>query len=222
MIFDLVLSGYISLGDRAKTSADKVTNVMNRLYKYDLIELSRFISADDNGDALEERKGSIYRVHTLGATGYNILKEMGRHLERRNPFGVLVDGNTVKKQLSANQWLIYWLTHYPKNDILDFSINTIIHLIGPMWNGARIYASINLETVSVIAEPIRRCEDFEKESSVAELQEKLLRLIEMFDNEDQLYTSTREQIVFPARPIISFVCEDDEHMREIVGYIGIL
>ena len=43
----------------------------------------------------------------------------------------------------------------------------------------------------------------------------MLRVIELFDNEDQLYTSTREQIVYPIRPIISFVCENDEHMEKV-------
>lgn len=219
MILDLVLSGYISLGERSSITADKMTAVMNRLYKYDLIESSNFVAVDDDGNSLADNVGSNYRVHTLGATGYNLLKEMGRHPERRNPFGVLADGNTVKKQLSANQWLVYWLTHYAKGDILDYSVNKVISLIGLKWNAARIYAGINLSTISVIAEPIRRCEDFEKESDAVTIQEKMLRIIELFDNEDQLYTSAREQIVFPVRPIISFVCEDDEHMEKVAEYV---
>ena len=223
MILDLVLSGYISLGNREKINANKMTDVMNRLYRLDLIELSIFISVDDEGNQPDIGKGTKYRVHTLGRTGYNLLKEMGRHPERRNPFGVLADGNTVKRQLTANQWLVYWLTHYEKQDILDYATSTVIYLIGPKWNGVRIYASINLETVSVIGEPIRRCEDFEKESSVLEIQKKLSRMIEILDNQERLYTAMREQIVFPARPVISYICEDDEHMYEIAGYVrGIL
>lgn len=215
MILDLVLSGYISLGERNGITADKMTDIMNRLYRYNLIESSNFVKVDDEGNPLVDGVSSIYRVHTLGATGYNLLKEMGRHPERRNPFGVLTDGNTVKKYLSANQWLVYWLTHYAKEDILDYSVNTHINLIGLKWNGARIYAGINLGTTSIIAEPVRRCEDFEEESDVVAIQEKMLRVIELFDNEDQLYTATREQIVYPVRPIISFVCEDDEHMKKV-------
>ena len=119
MILDLVLSGYISLGERSGITANKMTDIMNRLYKYDLIESSNFVAVDDDGNPLADGGSSIYRVHTLGATGYNLLREMGRHPERRNPFGVLADGNTVKKHLSANQWLVYWLTHYAKGDILE-------------------------------------------------------------------------------------------------------
>ncbi len=215
MILDLVLSGCISLGERNSITADKMTDIMNRLYKYDLIESSNFVAVDDDGNPLADGGSSVYRVHTLGATGYNLLREMGRHPERWNPFGVLADGNTVKKHLSANQWLVYWLTHYAKGDILDYSVNTNINLIGLKWNGARIYAGINLGTISIIAEPVRRCEDFEKESDVVAIQEKMLRVIELFDNEDKLYTSTREQIVYPIRPIVSFVCEDDEHMEKV-------
>lgn len=216
MILDLVLSGYISLGEREKITASKMTDIMNRLYKYDLIETSRFISVDDNGEALWAEKRAIYRVHTLGATGYNLLKEMGRHPERRNPFGVLADGNTVKKQLAANQWLVYWLTHFAKGDVVDYSINSVINQIGLQWNGARIYASINMETAAVIAEPVRRCETFERDRYVIEIQEKLTRIIEMLDHEDQLYNAMREQVVYPVRPIISIICEDDEHINEVV------
>lgn len=215
MILDLVLSGCISLGERNSITADKMTDIMNRLYKYDLIESSNFVAVDDDGNPLVDGGSSKYRVHTLGITGYNLLKEMGCHPERRNPFIVLADGNTVKKHLSANQWLVYWLTHYAKGDILDYYVNRNVHLIGLKWNGARIYAGINLETISIIAEPVRRCENFEKEGNVVAIQEKMLRVIELFDNEDQLYTSTREQIVYPIRPIISFICEDDEHMEKV-------
>lgn len=220
MILDLVLSGCISLGGRERITATKMTDVMNRLYKYDLIESSNFVSVDDMGNPLTEGGGAKYRVHTLGATGYNLLREMGRHPERRNPFGVLADGNTVKKQLSANQWLVYWLTHYEKSCVLDFSINTIISLIGLKWNAARIYASINLETESIIAEPIRRGEDFEKENYISGIQEKLMRLIDMLDNKNQLYTLFREQVIYPTRPIISFICEDDGHMGEVAEYVS--
>lgn len=219
MILDLVLSGYISLGNREKINANKMIDVMNRLYRYDLIEMSILVAVDDDGNQPDAGKGTKYRVCTLGGTGYNLLKEMGRHPERRNPFGVLADGNTVKRQLTANQWLVYWLTHYEKQDILDYATSTVIYLIGPKWNGARIYASINLETVSVIGEPIRRCEDFEKESSALEIQKKLLRLIEMLDAQDQLYTVMREQVVFPSRPVISYICEDEKHMQEVAGYV---
>lgn len=219
MILDLVLSGYISLGERNGITANKMTDIMNRLYKFDLIESSNFVAVDDDGNPLVDGGSSIYRVHTLGATGYNLLKEMGRHPERRNPFGVLADGNTVKKHLSANQWLVYWLSHYGKEDIIDYSVNTNIFMIGSKWNGARIYAGINLASSSIIAEPVRRCEEFEQENNVVTIQEKLLRVIELFDNEDQLYTSTREQIVYPVRPIISFVCEDDEHMNFVADCI---
>lgn len=219
MILDLVLSGYISRENRESITANKMSDVMNRLYKYDLIEMSRFTSVDDTGASIEEGSHSIYRIHTLGATGYNLLREMGRHPERRNPFGVLADGNTVKKHLSATQWLGYWLTHYSMEDILDYSINTIVNQMGLQWNGAKIYAGVTLDSLSLVAEPVRRCEEFEKEDNRTEIREKLLRLIGMFDNEDQLYTAKREQVVFSTRPVITYISEDDEHMKELVECI---
>ena len=63
MLLDLVLSGYISLGSREKITATKVTDVMNRLYKFDLIEMSRFVAVDDNGEPLEEGRRFIGFIH---------------------------------------------------------------------------------------------------------------------------------------------------------------
>lgn len=216
IILDLVLSGYISMGKRENITTAKMTDVMNRLYKYDLIEMSRLTSVDDNGDSQDEGRHSVYRIHTLGTTGYNLLKEMGRHPERRNPFGVLADGNTVKKCLSANQWLGYWLTHYAAEDVHDYTINTIVNQMGIKWTGAKVYATVTLGSVTLVAEPIRRCEEFEQESDRNGIRGKLLRMIEVFDDEDHLYTSKREQVVFAARPIITYICEDEEHMAEHV------
>ena len=220
MILDLVLSGFISAPSNRNINANKMTDIMNRLYKYNLIETSQFIAVNDDGSPIEESGKSVYRIHTLGSTGYSLLKEIGRNPDRMSPFSILADGNTVKKHLVANQWLIYWLTHYFQSDILDYSINQVITMIGPEWNAVRIYASINLESISIIAEPIRRCEDFEEESKPEEIKEKLLRLINMLDNNDKLYTSfLREQIVFPSRPIICLICEDVAHIEEIKEYI---
>lgn len=220
MILDLVLSGHLTIPINRNINASKMTDIMDRLYKYNLIETSQFISVNDDGSPIDEIGKAIYRIHTLGSTGYSLLKEIGRNPERRSPFSILADGNTVKKHLAANQWLIYWLSHYSQNDILDYSINQVITMIGPEWQAARIYASINLENISIVAEPIRRCEDFEERTQPEEIKEKLLRLINMFDNDDKLYTSLREQIVFPSRPIICLVCEDEEHMWEIKEYVS--
>lgn len=219
MLLDLVLSGYISRRSRQSITADKISTVMNRLYKYDLIEMSRFTSVDDHGASIEEGKHSNYRIHTLGTTGYNLLKEMGRHPEKRNSFSVLADGNTVKKQLSAMQWLIYWLTHYPKRAIKDYSIQLMMSQLGQRWNRAKIYAGVTLETGTLLAEPVRRVEDFEREEGKEEIREKLERMIDMLDNGDQLYDAWKERIFFASRPVIVYVAEDDNHMEEIADLI---
>lgn len=220
MIMDLVMSGYILKGAREAITAKKMADVVNRLYKYDLIVVSRFTCVDDEGEALNEGKQSMYRIQTLGITGYNMLKALGRHPARRNPFGVLADGNTVKRHLSANQWLIYWLSHYSRDDIEDYSINTVINMRGEYWIGARIYAEVSLGTISLVAEPVRRCEDFEKDDFINELREKLLRYIDIFGNPDLLYNDRREQVVFSTRPVLNYICEDDEHMYEIARSVS--
>lgn len=66
----------------------------------------------------------------------------------------------------------------------------------------------------MIAEPVRRVEEFEIESNKQWLREKIERLSLLFDNLDHLYHG-KDEISFPQRPIIVLVCEDDDHMLEV-------
>lgn len=214
MLLDLIISGYISLGWRGKTNASKITETFNRLAKYDLIDLTRFVAVSEKGELLNDNR-SIIRINSLGKTGYTLLKEMGRQPRKRDTFTVLADGNTVKRYLSANQWLIYWLSHYAEKDVLDYSTAQIINVIGSEWNGGRIYASVTMKNCVMIAEPLRRYEEFEVEKETQAMYKKFLRFVLMFDNLHQLYTAAREPLTYPMRPIITYVCEDEAHMQEM-------
>ena len=79
--------------------------------------------------------------------------------------------------------------------------------------GARIYATVTINDCTMIAEPVRRVEDFEITINKQWFREKVKRLSLMFDNLDQLYHG-KDEISFPQRPIIVLVCEDDDHIRE--------
>lgn len=216
MIMDLIISGYISLGKREKISADKMSVIFDRLCKYSLIDLTRMVSVTDEGNAIDEKRRSIMRVNTIGKTGYHLLKEIGRSPQRRDEFTVLADGNTVKKCLSSNQWIIYWLTHFTKEQIVDYSIVQMVHLFGTEWNAARIYATVNMEKKAMIAEPVKRCADFEVEMENEWMRGKYLRFVELFDNLDKLYAGTREPVVYTSRPVITYLCEDDDHINEVI------
>ena len=167
MILDLVLSGFISLGRREKISADKLSSILSRLQKYDLINLLRFVAVDDNGDVINMNSRSAMRVNTLGWTGYSLLKELGRRPGRSN-FVNVAEGDMVKRYLTSNQWLIYWLTHYRSEDILDYSTAEIISYRGRDWTGSRVYAVVNMKQKTLTAEPARRCEEFEADKVLKE------------------------------------------------------
>ena len=214
MLLDLVLSGFISLGRREKISADKMTGVLDRLQKYDLIDLLRFVAVDDEGKVMNKNK-SVARINTLGRTGQLLLKELGRRPRTRDYFANFVDGDTVKRYLTANQWLIYWLTHYSRDEIVSYCPAQILNYMGREWNGARVYAAVDMKKKSMIAEPARRCEEFERESLTEERRSKFLRYVQMFDHPDQLYNMDREKISFSGRPVICYLCEDEEHVGEI-------
>lgn len=216
MILDLILSGYISLGKREKISADKISTIFERLYRYNLIDLTRLVTVTDDGTLIDENRRSVMRINTLGKTGHTLLREIGRHPQKRDTFTVLADGNTVKKCLSANQWLIYWLTHFAKEEIQDYSIVQMVNMISTEWNAARIYATINMKKKAMIAEPIKRCEEFEIEKEDEMMRGKFLRFALLFDNLDKLYSATREPIVYTSRPVITYLCEDDEHVEEVI------
>ena len=49
-----------------------------------------------------------------------LLRELGRRAGRYNAFDLFRDGNAIKRYLSANGWLVYWLTSFGKR-VEDFA-----------------------------------------------------------------------------------------------------
>jgi len=217
MLLKLIEHGYVSIGWRPGINANKLTNVLNRMQSYNLINLTRFVTVDNNGEPDDSGK-SIVRIITIGKTGDTLLHELGKNTRSYNPFDILQDGNTVKRYLSANQWLIYWLTTYTKQ-LNNYETSCIIHQKGREYSGARFYSAITLNDITLIGEPIRRCEEFETTNIHNEVCSKIHRLINMFDNLDQLYKD-KDEIYFLQRPIIVLICEDDEHIQEIRDVIS--
>lgn len=219
MILDLVLSGFISLGRREKISADKLSKILGRLQKYDLINLLHFVAVDDNGDVINTNSHSAMRVNTLGWNGYSLLKELCKRPGRSN-FVNVAEGDMVKRYLTSNQWLIYWLTHYPSEEILDYSTAEIISYRGRDWTGSRVYAVVNMKQKTLTAEPARRCEEYEKEKVLKQRRDKFLRLTQMYDHTDQLYGWDREKKDYTGRPVITYLCEDEKHVEEVAGSLS--
>ena len=227
MLLKLIENGYVSIGWRPNINAKKMTDVLKKMQEYNLIELSKFVMVDDNGEQgndnhqlIDENaeqgdiKGAKYLIVTVGKTGNTLLHELGKNTRSYNPFDILQDGNNVKRYLSANQWLIHWLTTYKDRQDMNYETSCIIQQKGSEFIGARFYATVTLNDMPMVCEPIRRCEEFEIAALHAEVHSKMDRLTSMFGNLDQLYKG-REEFVFSQRPTIVLICEDDEHIAEV-------
>ena len=213
MLLDLVKAGYVSFGWRSAISGDKLKRVMERMVDYDLVTLTKFVSLNDDGSP-NERNSTIMRIVSLGKNGDILLRELGKHSTGYNPFDVYQDGNTVKRFLTSNQWLVYWLKTYTEEIGEAYETNCIINLKGPEYVGARIYATVTINDCTIVAEPVRRVEDFEIERNKQSLKAKVQRLSMMFDYMDQLYHGN-DEINFLQRPIITLICEDDSHILDV-------
>lgn len=220
MLVDLIKAGYVSFGWRSEVTQAKLSKIISRMADYQLITLTRFVTVNDDG-SLDSSNYSVMRIITLGRNGSILLHELGKSVTRYNAFDIFQDGNTVKRFLTANQWLIYWLRTYKDEIGGNYETSCIIHLKGVEYVGARIYAAVTINDCPMIAEPVRRVEEFEIDSNKQWLREKIERLSLLFGNLDQLYHG-KDEISFPQRPIIVLVCEDDDHMREVWEFIKLL
>lgn len=212
MLVDLIKAGYVSFGWRSDVTQAKLSKIISRMADYQLITLTRFVTVNDDG-SLDSSNYSVMRIITLGRNGSILLHELGKNVTRYNAFDIFQDGNTVKRFLTANQWLVYWLKTYKYEIGENYETSCIIHLKGVEYVGARLYATVTINDCTMVAEPVRRVEEFELVSNKQWLREKIERLSLLFDNLDQLYHG-KDEINFPQRPIIVLVCEDDAHMLE--------
>lgn len=212
MLVDLIKAGYVSFGWRSDVTQAKLSKIISRMAEYQLITLTRFVTVNDDG-SLDNNNYSVMRIITLGRNGSILLHELGKNTTRYNAFDIFQDGNTVKRFLTANQWLVYWLKTYKDEIGENYETSCIIHLKGVEYVGARIYATVTINDCTMVAEPVRRVEEFEINSNKQWLREKIERLSLLFGNLDQLYHG-KDEISFPQRPIIVLVCEDDDHMLE--------
>lgn len=217
MLTDLFRGGYISRGWREKVTKDKINDMIGRLERFGLVELTHFVAVDENG-VVQGNKRSSGRILTLGRMGSNMLHDMGIGAARYRPFDVFQDGNTVKRYLAANQWMIYWMIHFPEEIGDEYDPARVVYQRGSDMQGARLYATVTCNGCTMVAEPVRRVEDFEVKSNKIWLRDKLSRFLEMFSHMDELY-SGREELVFPQRPVLVYVCEDDDHIREVYDCI---
>lgn len=216
MLLDLIKAGHVSFGWRSGITQSKLAKIIRRMSEFDLINRTRFLTVNEEGglETDSDSNVSVLRIFTLGRNGSVLLHELGRNNVRFNSFDIFQDGNTVKRYLTANQWLVYWLKIYKEEVGENYETSCIIRQKGIEYNGARIYATVTLNDCTMVAEPVRRVEEEEIENHRKWLREKIERILSMFDNPDQLYLG-KDEISFPQRPILVLICEDDEHIVEV-------
>ena len=215
MLSGLVENGRIFAGEGAHITDSALNKALSRMARYSLCDLTHFVALDDMGYEISEQKT---RIITLGNYGNTVLHEMNKKTHF-NAFDILRDGNTVKRYLCANQWLIYFLNKYRNRIDESFDTEYMLYQRGVDYTGARIFATVEVDSVPFTAEPVRRCEDFEKDADKEWLCEKMSRVIGMYDNLEHLYNDAGE-VNFKVRPVICMVCEDDEHVDEVYGKIS--
>lgn len=217
MVLDLIEAGYVSFGWRNDVTVAKLRKIINRMSDYNLINLTRFMTVNDEGELINQKHSNM-RIITMGRNGSILLHELGKSTSHFNAFDIFQDGNTVRRYLAVNQWLIYWLKTYKEEIGENYETNCVVCQKGIEFLGARMYAMVTLNDYTMIAEPVRRAEQFEIEGNKQRLREKIERIMVMFNNVDQLY-QRKDEINFPQRPIIVFVCEDDDHIAEVLEEI---
>ena len=217
MLTDLFQGGYITRGWREKVTKDKINEMIGRMDRFGLVELTRFVAVDEKG-VVQGDKRSSGRILTLGRQGSDMLHDMGIGTSRYRPFDIFQDGNTVKRYLAANQWMIYWMVHFPDEIGDDYDPARVVHQLGSDMQGARLYATVTCNGCTMVAEPVRRVEEFEVKSNRVWLRDKFMRFLDLFSHLDELYCG-REELVFSQRPVLIYVCEDDEHIQEFWDYI---
>ena len=213
MLIDLIKAGYVSYGWRSNVTQTKLNKIITKMASYDLVTMTRFVTVNDDG-SLDGSNRSAMRILTLGRNGSTLLHELGKNIFRYNAFDIFQDGNTVKRYLTSNQWLIYWLKTYKEEIGEDYETSCVINRKGEEYTGARIYATVTVNNCTIVVEPVRRVEEFEIESNKQWLREKMQRMASLFDNLDQLYHG-KDEISFPQRPILVLLCEDDDHIFEV-------
>lgn len=209
MIVDLIRGGYIKAPSTFRVTLTKVGNKLLKMYKYNLIDIYRLASIDDEGNITSK---SIHRVYTITNYGHNQLKDIGRE-SVFNPFVVLQDADIIKQRLSLNQWLIKWITWFPKY-INRYFLNKVLVAKVPVQYGARINAVVECNCQPIFALSIRRGDDWDNLRKSGEFNNKVQRIINLILHYSDIFYDN-QNADFIKKPILVFIGEDNLHCNEI-------
>lgn len=213
MVIDLIHGGYISYPKTFKPNLSNVGNKLLKMYQYNLVNIYRFGSVNENGDIISK---GIHRIFTITNYGHNQLKDIGRE-SNFNTFMVLQDADAIKQKLSINQWLIKCITLF-RYYITRYALNQMFISKTPTQNWGRINAFVECNCQPIFAQSIRRGNDWEDMKKTGEFYEKFQRIINLILHYTDIYYNNN-RAEFLKKPIFVFVAEDFEHCREIFQII---
>ena len=216
MLLNIAHSAYLSLPEEMISDADKIRKIIDTLKRFSLIAESRYAVAADDGSITYPKTPLIY---TISSAGVRLLNEVYDENLTYNAFDTFRDGNSVKSYLTASQWLVFWLSAYSEQIGNNFQTEHKISYKSQEFTAARIYASVTVNEQPLICEPVRRCEEFERNDQIEEITDKFSRYMALFSHEDDLYWKFTP-FIWPERPILIYVCEDDEHIEEISSLLS--
>ena len=218
MLTDLMSGGFIDRTRLTQTNLEKLMkNKLDLLFKNDLIHRVQFVSLDESGQNVLSKGSHLYILNKIGGT---TLKEIGMTDVRYDAFDIVQDGNTVKKIMAVNQWLIFMLTHFPKKAIGEnFETSNIFHLMADEHSSARFFGTVICNGKTLVGEAVRRVENFELRFHRNSLREKCERFIKIFSKFTEIYIKRnnggRDKFIITDRPILIYICEDDSHINEV-------
>ena len=218
MLTDLVHGGFIDKTRMATSEnpAKKMDQKLDSLVDHDLIRRVQ-IQSFEIAEKVEKNTGTI--IYILNQNGKSTLKEIGLTDVKHSDFDIVQDGNTAKKILAANQWLIFMLTHFKEAIGENFEISHFFQMRTDERLGARFFGTVIVNGETLVGEAVRRVEDFEQHRNKNTLREKLERWIKIFDNFKNIYirrtNSGVDKFIIERRPVLIYICEDDEHIDEI-------
>lgn len=224
-ILDLARGGYIDFGWRKNFSPKLLRKSLHRMLQYGLITIYNFAAVNQNYDSdftiFENYNESQFdaisttRVYSMSSKGYTLLKELELARGGYNRFEKYLDGNTIKKRLICNQWIIYWLInakeqirqrYFRNSKFFATDLNAVV--------GVKLAGVIIFGQQPMICEPVRRVEKFEQDTMWLELAEKFKRICAVFKNINNVRYGY-DKFIMKNRPIIVFLCEDEEHIKEV-------
>ena len=194
---------------------------INILMKYNLITVCRFISVDENEGDYDFTQQSVGRIYTLNANGATLLQELGREASAK-AFDSYQDAAVVRERLCINQWIVYWLNAYPEVVDNHFDFNTIIYRYDLEMSGVRLPSRIVVKDQMLIGQYVRRCAAEDVQESHDDMLNKLARYGEVFSDTNKLFSyknNVYAPIKLQKRPIINYICEDEQHMNEVAEII---